>query len=153
MNCNKSLVSFGAQGNLAEVSQSKYIQEKGGEILWLLKDIRCQEFGGIDRESEPKQFVSDKFKSKLVDLSKNNTRSVMVSFNISHFESSNIIGFSLTELISFAFNAGRNPNVSLIDVSDNNVESDDLKSVEIISIIYYYFILGVALREKDPNGS
>ena len=77
----------------------------------------------------------------------------MVSFNISHFESSNIIGFSLTELISFAFNAGRNPNVSLIDVSDNNVESDDLKSVEIISIIYYYFILGVALREKGPNGS
>ncbi len=133
-------VAFAGQGSQCSRQHAEYIQNKGGNILWL-----------DHLNSSPE---SD-FDRVLKELS-SRCDSIFVSFDLDSIESAyapgvscpGTLGLSACNALHLARLAGKCPKVHLFDMSEFNPVIEADRTGRLAVSIYYSFCQGVALRRR-----
>ena len=155
-NCEGRLVVFGCQGTSCTRAQVEYVQERGGSVRWLNKDIRqsCDLFSNTANIAATTSSFIDTLKALGNNSLTGRSRSVCVSLNLQSICSKdfpgasapNTVGFHVEEILSVAHACGTDPNVCMLDLSEFNPDVEELVSANVIGQIIYNFILGVTKR-------
>lgn len=143
------LVEFAAQGEQCSAEHAEYVQERGGRIVWLGKDLR----------GDKKRSVGERFADELRYLQdEQHCDALFVSFDIDSIASDvcpgvscpAMIGLSAQEALDIARVAGANPAVRLFDVSEFNPDVEEYRTGRLVGFLFYYFLLGFKeARLKD----
>jgi formiminoglutamase len=139
-------VEFGAQGNQCSEAHTKYVEEKGGRIIWLLKDIRETLRSSASRVFEAQ--VLQEFSRKSPN------RKIFVSFDVDSIQGSDcpgvscpaVYGLTSQEALEICFHSGRNPQVVLVDASEFNPLQEKSRTARLLVTMFYFFALGVSMR-------
>ncbi len=131
------LVEFAAQGAQCSQAHAEFVQEQGGEILWLSK---------LKAEGRS---PADSFQLLL-----GQDTPTFLSFDIDSIRGSDapgvscpsVIGLSADDALDIMFRAGQSPDIGLVDISEFNplVEAD--RTSRLVAHMIYYFLLGAASR-------
>jgi len=154
--CEGRLVAFGCQGTRCTSEQAEYVEERGGQVQWLNKDIRqCVDlFSNNANVAATTDSYVDTLKKLGSNSSTGRSRSVCVSLNLQSICSKdfpgvsapNTGGFHAEEILSIAHASGADPNVCMLDLCEFNPDVEEFVSVNVIGHIIYNFMLGVTKR-------
>ena len=120
-----------------------YVREKGGDLIWLSQIRRSGDAPGLFRNTL----------DKLAGESDEKNDS-FVSFDIDSIAQRDCpgvsapatIGLSSEDAIMICYEAGRHPQVKLVDLSEFNPKIEDETTSRLVSNMFYYFLLGLFAR-------
>jgi RNA recognition motif-containing protein len=139
---------FGLQGHMSHPRAISVVREKGASVQWLSKDIRNLS------NVESSALAVSKLECCLQNLSMNGGNDIVhASFDLEAFSScehrdctkpTGSMGFSESELMSFAFLCGKNLQVLSLDFSTFSVDETNPKNGNLLVEAFHYFLLGRA---------
>lgn len=133
-----NFVEFASQGIQCSKDHFDYLQSKNSKVYWLSQ---------IQKEGVVKSFTS------VLD---NLPNDIFISFDIDSIQSSDVpgvscpavIGLTAQEALDICFESGKNPKVSLFDLSEFNPLIEEYRTGRFIGYMLAYFAYGVSLRKK-----
>jgi len=61
------------------------------------------------------------------------------------------VGLSAQEAIDICFASGKSPQVKLFDLSEFNPEVESYRTGRLVTLMFYNFVLGYALRKQEQK--
>lgn len=153
--CEGKFVSFAAQGSLCSDEHTKFIQSRGGYILWLAKDLRSSKIvANSPSTSRSGQIFRDALRILGENPSSGSRRPLFVSLRMNAMnaavcpgvDETNSLGLNSDEALEMCMTCGSDQNVVLFDLSEFNPEVEEARSGKLIAEMIYYFVLGFAAR-------
>eukprot|EP00300_Choanocystis_sp_HF-7_P013289 c18235_g1_i2.p1 GENE.c18235_g1_i2~~c18235_g1_i2.p1 ORF type:complete len:306 (+),score=70.77 c18235_g1_i2:49-966(+) len=134
-NPNNKFVEFACQGSQCSAQHVRYIEEKGGQLMWLsaIRDDPAQHFSNLLDSIGDKVFVSFDIDS----IAARDAPGVSCPANQ---------GLSSEQALRMMRLAGANPKVCLVDVSELNPQIEGYVTPRLVSNMFYEFCLGLAHR-------
>ena len=142
--CSGRLVEFAAQSSQCSALHAQYVlRHSGCSIRWINR-MRAGAAGGG-------QSLLDAFTTEL-----RTADNVFVCFDLDSISSDVMpgvsspspLGLSAYEACMIAFSSGRGSNVRMLDMSELNPVVEEKQSAKLAAILLYYFVLGVAGRDR-----
>ena len=135
-------IEFAAQSSQCSIHHAKYVQSKGGDIVW------------IDGMRSRQVNIAEEFRALLKRYKE--YPNVFVSFDLDSICSSVMpgvsspspLGLTAFEACSIAMISGRDERVRLMDLSEFNPVVEEYASAKLVATILYYFAMGVADRRR-----
>jgi len=154
--CEGKFVAFGAQGTLCSEEQSKYIQSRGGFILWFAKDLRASTVTTSSATTRSGQIFRDALRILGENPNSGGRRPLFVSIRMSAMSSAvcpgvddcGSMGLNGDEALEICQTCGNDQNVVLLDLTEFNPEVEEARTGKFIAEMIYYFVLGFAARLK-----
>lgn len=133
-----NFVEFASQGIQCSQEHTDYLKSKNSKIHWLSQ---------IQKDGVVKSFTS------VLDSLPND---IFVSFDIDSIQASDvpgvscpaILGLTAQEALDICFEAGKNPKVSLFDLSEYNPLIEEYRTGRFVGYMLAYFAYGVSLRKQ-----
>ena len=130
-------VVFAAQGSQCSSTHVKFLESKGGRVVWL-KELR--------NVADMKEYFT-KFLDGLGEH-------IFVSFDLDSVRGSDApgvscsscIGLSAQDALDIMYASGAHPNVDLVDLSEFNPDIEEYRTGRLVVNMFYYFCLGRASR-------
>ncbi len=137
----RHFVEFACQGAQCSAGHARFVQERGGEILWL--DSAGRGDALVDRFQET------------LDRLAGDVPALFVSFDLDAVRAAEapgvscpgVLGLTAAEALRLAFAAGAHPAVRLFDLSEYNPEIEDERTGRLAVALFYHFCLGLARQE------
>jgi formiminoglutamase len=160
-------VEFAAQGSQCSYDHSMFVKNNGGQIHWLLKDLRGD---GSEQFFSPEllsgSVVTERFLDVLDELAtaqmpKGKRRALFCSFDLDAVTGADApgvscpgtVGLSAEEAFGICYSAGSQAEVQLMDLSEFNPAVDDYRTGRLVANMFYHFLLGVADRRRGGKRS
>jgi arginase family enzyme len=149
-----SLIEFACQGSQCAAEHVRFVEENNGKIFWL-REIRRRRVVSRTGIREAVTQAGQCFQEILESFSESDA--IFVSFDADSISCAVCPGVScpsvdggLTaeEALEIAFLAGKEERVKAFDLSEYNPAVEDFRTGRLLSNVFYYFCLGVALRKE-----
>jgi len=170
--CNGRLIHFGVQGTHTSTHHAHYVEDHGGQIMWLSRDIRHITSTSNGYEDASTTRVGGLFRQRLNQLGEfqqilpgntlsRNRRPIMCSIDANVIASHvcpgatnpNALGFSAEEMLDMAYAAGSDVSVVLLDISEYAPEIEEMRSGKLLAHMVYNFLLGFTCRNRKSGHS
>jgi formiminoglutamase len=138
----KNFVEFASQGSQCSAEHARFItQQHGGRILWL---NQVQQKGAVQALREVLDNMPD---------------NVFFSFDLDSVRASDApgvsapgsVGLSAQDALDMCFEAGRNPKVKLMDLSEYNPIIEGYNTGRLVANMFIYFAMGLVQRKRDAQ--
>ena len=142
-------VEFAAQGSQCSQEHVNYIKNKKGHIYYLSTLLSSP--------IKPEECFKRVLDSLISTHISHETRDIFVSFDIDSIQGSDCpgvscpatIGLSAQHALNMCLYAGIHNHVKLFDISEFNPRIEDYRTGRLVANMFYYFLLGYAIRKRN----
>jgi len=134
-----NLIEFAAQGHQCSKEHWDYVLSQPGGRVISLSQLKST------KDSIPTQFAQ---------LLQDSSDTIFVSFDIDSISGADcpgvsapaVVGLTADEALQICFEAGKNPKVKLVDVSEFNPDIESYRTGKLVCLMFYFFLMGFVRR-------